>query len=316
MNDKPRLTISGWIRLFAIVSLLGGATACASLAIQTDDSPRPHPPAEHVATHVWQADGHDTTFGGFSAIELSKDGNSFHVLSDRGWLRWGKVHRDASGRIKTMETLGHTRLKGSGGNPLPRGRIADSEGMAIGPDGALWISFEGTARVVRYATPESAAQPLPSPPEFARMQFNSSLEALAIADDGTIYTMPERSGALDRPFPVWRYRNGEWEQPFSIQRQGNWLAVGADIGPDGRFYLLERDFKGLLGFQSRVRRFDIAESGRENETVLLHTRPLQFDNLEGISVWNDGAAIRLTMISDNNFNRFQRNEIVEFRLRD
>lgn len=310
------MTLRHWFRNLALVALLGGATACASLAIQADGARRHQPLAEHLATHVWRAMGDDPTLGGFSAIELSADGHSFHVLSDRGWLRWGRIHRDAAGRITDMETMGHTRLRGPAGNPLPRSRIADSEGMAIGADGAIWISFEGTARVVRYATPESPATPLPTPPEFGQMQFNSSLEALALTDDGTIYTLPERSGAVDRPFPVWRYRNGAWDQPFSVSRQGKWLPVGADIGPDGRFYLLERDFKGLLGFSSRVRRFDLTETGLENETILLQSRPLQFDNLEGMSVWHDGTSLRLTMVSDNNFNRFQRTEIVEFRLPD
>ena len=116
------------------------------------------------------------------------------------------------------------------------------------------------------------------------------------------------------PFPVWRWRDGVWDQPFSVPRSGDWLAVGADIGPDGRLYLLERDFKGLLGFRSRVRRFDISDSGLSHETVLLESRPLQYDNLEGISVWRDAQDIRLTLISDDNFGMLQRTELVEYRV--
>ena len=62
------------------------------------------------------------------------------------------------------------------------------------------------------------------------------MEALAIQPDGTLLTMPERSGAEGRPFPVLRYRNDKWDQPFTISRDGDWLPVGADIGPDGRLY--------------------------------------------------------------------------------
>ena len=40
--------------------------------------------------------------------------------------------------------------------------------------------------------------------------------------------------------------------------------------------------------------------------------PGTFDNLEGLSVWTDETgALRLTMISDDNYNRFQETQIVE-----
>ena len=272
------------------------------------------PRVEYVATYVWQVD--DDTFGGFSGIEMNPDGTRFHALSDRGTIRWGSVERDSAGRIRAMNTAGVAPLRDAHGAPLKGGYLADSEGLAIGPDGALWISFEGLTRVVRYDTPDSPAKPLPSPPAFKQMQRNSSLEALAITADGTILTLPERSGLLTRPFPVWRYKDGNWDQPFSIPRSGAWLPVAADIGPDGRLYLLERDFKGLLGFLSRVRRFDLTDSGVENEVTLLESRALQYDNLEGLTVWDDGLGIRLTMISDDNFHFLQRTELVEYRVID
>lgn len=293
--------------LAATVLLISGSSACAA-----DPAPRSAPQVDYVATYVWSMD--DDTFGGFSGIEISPDGSRFTVLSDRATLRWGHIERDTEGRIQGMEPSGQAHLLDSKGKWLKPGWQGDSEGLAIGPDGTLWVSFEGLTRVVRYDSPDSRGQPLPKPAEFRSMQRNSSLEALAIMPDGTLLTLPERSGEITRPFPVWRWRNGKWDQPFSIPRTGDWLAVGADVGPDGRFYLLERDFRGLLGFRSRVRRFDITDKSLSNETVLLETRSLQYDNLEGISVWRDGQGIRLTMVSDDNFGMFQRTELVEYRV--
>lgn len=88
-----------------------------------------------------------------------------------------------------------------------------------------------------------------------------------------------------------------------------------DFGPDGRLYLLERALRGLF-FATRVRRFEIAEGARVvSEETLLETAAGTHDNLEGISVWRDGAGdIRITMISDDNFRFLQRTEIVEYRL--
>lgn len=268
--------------------------------------------AEYIDTYVWHMDQAD--FGGFSGIEISDDGTGFTALSDRATLGWGKVLRDDQGRIADIESQGRVRLKDNLGKKLMPGRKGDSEGLAVGPDGTIWVSFEGMTRVSRYDQPDSPSQVLPRPAEFRAMEGNASLEALAVMPDGTLLTLPERSGSVIQPFPVWRFRDGVWDQPFDIPRTGDWLAVGADIGPDGRFYLLERDFMGLLGFRSRVRRFDLTETGLTNEQTLLTTRPLQFDNLEGIAVWQDDQGIRLTMVSDDNFSRLQRTEFVEYRI--
>jgi hypothetical protein len=124
--------------------------------------------------------------------------------------------------------------------------------------------------------------------------------------------MPERSGLAMRSFPVYRLLNGIWDQPFEITRSGPSLLSGADIGPEGRLYVLERDFIGA-GFRNRVRRFALDGTGEE---VVLETRVLTYDNLEGISVWQDVQGLRMTLISDDNFRSFQRTEIVEYRLTD
>lgn len=296
----------------AALALFLALPACAAEPDPPLSNLPDQPHAEHIATFNWRNKQPD--FGGFSGIELSQDGSRFHALSDRGTIWWGQVERDDKGQIRQMSIEGHNRLRDGKGKPLPKGIGADSEGIAIGADGAIWISFEGRTRVMRYDSPDSAAKPLESPGAFKKMQRNSSLEALAITADGTLLTLPERSGAINCPFPVWRYRDGVWDQPFTVPRSGDWLPVGADIGPDGRFYLLERIFKGLLGFQSRVRRFDLTESGLENEITLIQSYPLVYDNLEGISVWQDDKGLRISMISDNNFHFLQRTQIVEYRL--
>mgnify|MGYP002634128825 CR=1 FL=1 len=106
-----------------------------------------------------------------------------------------------------------------------------------------------------------------------------------------------------------------WDQPFSIPRRGPFLVVGADIGPDGKFYLLERHLSGIFGFQTRIRRFALTGEALSDENVLLETPTGKHDNLEGIAVWRDAAGdIRITMISDDNFRSFQKTEFVEYRV--
>ena len=268
-----------------------------------------------IGSFRWQMEG--PLFGGFSGIALSPDGRAFTALSDRGAFTTGRILRDAAGRIMDVTAAAMAKLRGAGAGPLDPSR-ADSEGLAIARDGTVYVSFEGrgAARVLRYASLHGPAENLPVPQAFKRMQLNSALEALAIATDGTLYTLPERSGGAHVPFPVWRYRGGAWDQPFAIPRRGDFLAVSADIGPDGRFYLLERDLRGIAGFASRLRRFRLTDTALRDETVLIETPAGTHDNLEGLSVWRGVGGLVATMISDDNFKFFQSTEIVEYRLPD
>lgn len=268
--------------------------------------------AEFVQSYRWQID--DSAFGGLSGLELAPDGSEFVALSDRGTIWRGAIERDADGAIRSLRADPPVVLQNQSGRALRTGE-SDAEGLALATDGSVFISFEGLHRVAHYPRDDGPSAPLPRPEAFRALQSNSGLEALAINAEGALFTLPERSGKLTRPFPVFRYRDGIWDQPFAIPRDGDWLPVGADFGPDGRFYLLERDFWGLLGFLSRVRVFDISEDRIAGGEVLVQTRAGRHDNLEGLSVWRDAlGAIRLTMVSDDNFRLFQRTEIVEYRL--
>jgi hypothetical protein len=262
----------------------------------------------HLGSYVLAQD--DPRFGGFSGIEVSGNGNAFVAITDRGFIINGQFSRSAD-TIEQM-ILGALRpLRLPDGGDVTA-FLGDSEGLAMGPNGNRVISYEGWTRV-RAETPDGTPLPrLPDHPDFAGMQGNGSLEALAIDAGGTLFAIPERSGRALRPFPVYRLTPGaaQWQVAFHIPRIGQMVPVGADIGPDGMLYLLERDFNGLA-FSSRIRRIALDGTGGE---VLLQTHPGAHDNLEGIAVWADDTGLRLTLISDDNFRWFQRTEIVEYRL--
>ena len=263
----------------------------------------------YLGSYRWQMDNPD--FGGFSAIELDDAGVRFIALTDKGHVVEGRLVRDAAARLVAVEAGRVVALRDIEGGPL-RKRASDSEGLAMTPQGGFYVSFEGQHRVRHYTAVDQPALRVVGHPDFADMQMNSSLEALAIDTRGHLFTLPERSGALDRPFPVYRFDGQGWDIPFRLSRSAGFLPVGADFGPDGWLYLLERALTGP-GFRSRVRRFDIAGDRVNAEEVLFQTRTGQHDNLEGISVWQDGTGrIRLTMIADDNFKFFQRTELVEY----
>lgn len=253
-------------------------------------------------------------FGGLSSIEVSADGNAFYTASDAGKLFQGEFLRDEGGVLRGVSNIIVRDLKRLDGEALARFET-DTEGMALASDGTLFVSLEGVHYIFRYTDPFAAAVEKLQDPAFLNFQRNSSMESLAIDADGALYTMPERSGDLNRPFPIWRHRDGVWDQKLSLTRSDGMLPVGSDFGPDGRFYVLERKFHGLSGFSSRVRSFDVTEDALTNELILLNTAPGTHDNLEGISIWqNEAGNIRATMVSDDNFRVFQKTEIVEYRL--
>lgn len=267
---------------------------------------------QFVGSYEWDRPT-ESVFGGFSALVLDDDGLGFTALSDRGTLYTGVLERE-NGLIAGVSDVTHRPLLSAKGEKLDH-YLLDSEGLARSDDGRLYVSFEGFHRVMFLTPGQNRLRWLERAPDFEDLQSNSGLEALALDLQGRPIAIPERSGRLDRPFPVYRLERGKWSVPYSVPRRGEFLVVGADTGPDGRLYILERHFSGIFGFSNRVRSFAFGTDGLEDERVLLVSRIGQYDNLEGLSVWRDeDGIIHVAMISDDNFKFFQRTEFVEYQL--
>ncbi len=296
----PRRSFSALVAVLAGLGLQGSAA--------------PTPPTGFLAKFEMESD--DPLFGGLSAIEMSDDGLSVTLLSDQGSFTTGQVTRDGAGKIIGITLAPFAQLKALGQAPLSKGRD-DSEGLAIGADGVAFVSFEGVARVLRYGALSGSAKNIAGHPDFATMQDNSSLEALAIDSTGALYTLPERSGVIDRPFPIYRLRSGVWDRKISLPRPDGFMPVGADFGPDGRLYILMRQFHGLTGFSSKLMRTTVAENALGPLEVLFESAVGLHDNLEGVSIWRDGAGhLRASMVADNNYLPFLSSGIVEYALPD
>lgn len=266
---------------------------------------------QFVSRLIWDEDR--PRFGGLSSLEIADDGEQFFITSDKGQDIRGRFVRRQD-RLIDVDIEYYNILPSVGGADM-RGYETDAEGIALAPDGSRFVSFEGIHRIFHYKSGWYNVDEVPVPEQFKRFQSNSSLEALALDEHGALFTMPERSGDLNRPFPIWRLRDGVWDQKLNLTRSDGFLPVGADFGPDGRLYVLERNFHGFAGFSTRIRSFTVTETHLENELKLLQTTPGTHDNLEGISVWQtDSGNIRVTLLSDDNFKVYQTTELVEYRL--
>ncbi|WP_371155491.1 esterase-like activity of phytase family protein [Jannaschia sp. 2305UL9-9] len=262
--------------------------------------------SDFLGRHVWAPGWHGA--GGYSALWLGPDGAEFVALSDRGSWVQGRLQRAADGAVSGVTVMARGPLLRSTGGRLQSSE-ADAEGIARVGD-TFYVSYEGVHRVMRHRNLGAPPERFPQAAAFETLQSNSGLEALAATPDGTLYAIPERSGALDRPFPVYRFRDGIWDEAFGLRRDGAFLVAGADIF-EGRLYLLERDF-AVIGFRSRVRSFDLTGG---SERLEMESPLRTHDNLEGISIWRDERGRRrMTLISDDNLRALQTTEFVDYLL--
>jgi hypothetical protein len=276
-----------------------GALIALLLAVAGPGGSTPLEFADVGHSHVWRMP--DPDFGGFSGLWVAPDGAGFIAIGDRGAVATGRLVRDGRGRIAGVADAALGRLRDPLGRPLTE-RATDAEGLAVAPDGTIFVAFELQHRVVRLAAPEAPALTLPALPEAEQMHLNTGIEALAFDRDGRLLAIPEAPPRGRTDFPVWRLDGRFWTLAHSLRFEAPWRIVAADLGPDGALYVLERDLRLPYGFRSRIRRFALEGDGIEEGETLWQTRPGQYGNLEGLSLWTDEAGrLRATMISDDNF---------------
>lgn len=263
--------------------------------------------AEFLGAHVWEPPR--DWLGGLSGLEMAPDGSAGTALGDRAGFVYLEFERRA-GRISGVRYRGARKIDVV---------KADSEGLAIAPDGTAYATLEGHPRLLAWPPGQDRPATLPLPRAVAELPRNAGLEGLAIGPEGALWTLPERAD-WSGDYALWRGADGEWSRFCDIPGGGivpflGFRAVGLDFDDQDRLYLLERRLSLRIGFQSRVRRLTLAPDGIAAIETLLVTEPGERDNLEGISLWRDAAGrLRMTLVSDDNYLFFQRTEFVEYAL--
>ena len=234
------------------------------------------------------------------------------ALSDRGFLTEARVLRDQRGRLTGAERIRNVPLRNAGGDRLTGGG-GDSEGLDWDGGDSLTISFEGRqSRVMRYTLGGRPLDELPRDPSWTSMHANERLEAMAIDAEGVVHVIAEAPSS--QGFAVQALDGAGWSVRGYLPNDGSFRPVGADFGPDGALYVLERKNR-LAFFASRISR--VTFGARFRHRVLLETIYGTMDNHEGLCVTRDRRdRLWATTISDDNQNAFQRTELAEFRLPD
>jgi len=249
---------------------------------------------------------------GVSGIEILEDGSGYLAVSDDGWWLEGSFTRKndviIDHKLRRLEPI-----IAQNGLPVSARRVADwsdAEGLALAPDGRVWVSFERWAHVLEFDAPFTRARLIRDHPTFRTFADNWQLEAIAVDPEGRVFVFSEKP--MIEGFPIYRLRNGrEWVIDGYLPERDVFAIVGADFDEDGTLYLLERKLVVGLWWQNRVRRIRL--DGSLDETIWTSERG-EFDNMEGITLWRDAEGLRMTLVSDNNGSQNVPTEFVEFRV--
>ncbi|MBL0925665.1 MAG: esterase-like activity of phytase family protein [Sphingomonadaceae bacterium] len=268
-----------------------------------------------IFLNAWELRSDNQDFGGISALTVLADGR-FIGIGDAGTLigfGMGKGHNMDRPFIAPLP-----------GKPLSGFdyRDWDSEGIAYNPgSGEFWVSFEANHAIRRYSRSFSRVTGSVEMSGRHKWAPNKGIEALVRLPDGRFVAIAENleqglhEGYLFSGDPVEKGTVKTW---FQFRPPAGYRVTDAVLLSDGRLMLLNRSVGYLRGFSAKLSILELSQIGRNaivaGEVVATLGAPLLVDNMEGIAVTPDKTGDIIWLISDNNFNIFQRTLLMKFRL--
>ena len=327
------------LRSQLLVCLLASACAGASpppavaqeQALEIRSSSQPFkiddPSAKTVGRLVWRGGitmtANSRQFGGWSDLHVSPDGKSLTSISDEGAWLTATVEYDGEANLAGLSNGRIGQLHGLDGRLIASKVEGDAEAMARLPDGSWLVAFERDHRLWRYATLSATPVAVEGPPEIGRQPPNGGVEAMTTLADGRVIAISEEYSVRPGTVMGWigtssaggRY---QWRS-FSYATIPDFQPTAMAQLPDGSLALIERAFDMARGVRCRVMRLDTAQlvagGTVQAEELARLTPPYAVDNLEGIAATRGPRGETLLwLISDDNFNPFQRNILLLFEL--
>ncbi|MGX6646810.1 esterase-like activity of phytase family protein [Maricaulaceae bacterium MS644] len=329
-----RLRLAVLTGLAALITAACGAGAgprdtvveASSVALFPDDPGRTRLGGLRYAGGLELTSAHPA-FGGWSALELSADGEHLLALSDSGaFLRARLSYQD--GAPSGLDQVVITPLLGPDGAALS-GTRADAEGLASLGDGRYAVSFERDHRIAVFELGadwsgiETAVEtPFPAPPGADRLRNNAGIEALAI--DGTrLYAGVEDPIVSGQPHTLWVYDLAAPAAPpraLFLAIEPGFGLTAMTFGPDGALYLVERFWSRDAGNTIHVSRLSAAQMEAAASAPLQPERlaeigpDMTVDNIEAAAFAEVDGAPLLLLMSDDNFNAAQRTLLLAFQI--
>jgi hypothetical protein len=275
--------------------------------------------------------GPSDTFGGLSGLGFTSEEGDLVMVSDRGRFVSGQLVYDEEQRPLALVGVSIEAIQNSRGAILPRPFARDAEALAVvvrnGEAAAVRVGFENLTRVADFELvdrrPQGAAREVVIPGWLTETRTNSTLEAVCIAPPASPVagsTLLLNEGIIDddglhSAFLLGRHDRG----PLSYLSSPGKDPSDCVFLPNGDLLVLERGV-ALLSFTMSLKRVaaaDVRPGAHMRGEVLLESSGSDIDNMEAVAVHTspDGST-RITLVSDNNFNDWQRTLLLEFSLRD
>lgn len=270
-------------------------------------------------------------FGGFSGLLVSADGRDLIALSDRGWWLTAELLYDGEEHLAgiTRADIAPARR--------PPGRAFDPEALIFRPgENDLLITSERNHRLISYELPQTRSRStphrypakelalfkprvLPAPKGLAALGKNEGIEALVELADGRLLAIEEGGEAPpNTPARAWIIGADGKSATLALTRAARFRPTDAVLLPDGDLLVLERRYTAIGGVAIRLRQIagaDIVPGATLEGTVIAElVPPVSVDNMEGLAVHQMGRRTILTLISDDNFNEWQRTLLLQFEL--
>lgn len=263
---------------------------------------------------AWELRSDNENFGGLSGLVALPD-NRFLAISDAGTMIGFGL---ANGKIDRSFIAA---LPGAFG-PNIGYRERDSEGMAYDPaSGRIWVSYEQKHSIRRFPPSVSRVDGLLRLPDTGGWKSNQGVEAIARLVDGRFMLFAE--GSADETIPAILYSGdplepGSTRTEFRYQPPSGYKPTDATPLPDGRLLVLHRRIAIPNGFSAKIGIVDVAAINRgvvvTPQIIASLAAPLLVDNLEGITTTQEAGRTIIWLVSDNNFNIFQRTLLLKFAL--
>jgi hypothetical protein len=288
---------------------------------------------ERVQGLVWRGgielQGSSDSFGGLSGLGYIDDDSRLVMVSDRGQFISGQLIYDEQQRPLSLVGVTIDPIQNSKGAALPRPYSRDAEALAVivrdGEAAAIRVGFENLTRVADFVLeggrPSGAAREVGIPGWLSETRTNESLEAVCIAPPASPIagsTLLLTEGVVDDDGQHAAFLLGRNDRgPLGYLSSEGTDPTDCVFLPNGDLLVLERGI-ALITFHMRLKRVaaaDVKPGAHMQGEILLEATGGDIDNMEGVAVHTapDGST-RITLLSDNNFNDWERSLMLEFSL--